>query len=109
MPDLSSLERRLATGRQARMDAEVLARQKSAELVALRNEALSFHRELELRVAERTAQLHESLELARSYAAKARAAALARSTFLANMSHELRTPLRAVVVAGVRRHRLWIE
>lgn len=97
MPDLTSLERQLASERQARLDAEELAERKSAELDALRSEALSFHRELELRVAERTAQLHDSLEIARSYAAKARAASLAKSSFLANMSHELRTPLHAIL------------
>ena len=50
----------------------------------------ALNRELEDRVAQRTAELSEALTRAEHFAA-------AKSGFLANMSHELRTPLAAIL------------
>ena len=55
------------------------------------------NRELESRVARRTAQLAEATEAAQAARATAEAASATKSQFLANVSHELRTPLTSVV------------
>jgi signal transduction histidine kinase len=55
------------------------------------------NRELEARVARRTAQLADATEEAVAARAAAEAASATKSTFLANVSHELRTPLTSVV------------
>jgi signal transduction histidine kinase len=55
------------------------------------------NRELESRVARRTAQLADATEEAIAARAAAEAASAAKSGFLANVSHELRTPLTSVV------------
>ena len=54
-------------------------------------------RELEVRVATRTAQLADATEEAIAARAAAESASATKSTFLANVSHELRTPLTSVV------------
>ncbi|MFL5749135.1 MAG: ATP-binding protein [Chloroflexota bacterium] len=55
------------------------------------------NRELEGRVARRTAQLAEATEEAQAARATAEAASASKSRFLANVSHELRTPLTSIV------------
>ena len=55
------------------------------------------NRELEARVATRTAQLADATEEAIAARAAAESASATKSTFLANVSHELRTPLTSVV------------
>jgi signal transduction histidine kinase len=55
------------------------------------------NRELESRVATRTAQLADATEEAVAARAAAEAASATKSTFLASVSHELRTPLTSVV------------
>ncbi len=55
------------------------------------------NRELEARVAMRTAQLADATEEAVAARAAAEAASATKSTFLASVSHELRTPLTSVV------------
>ncbi len=61
-------------------------------------EALAeYNRTLEQKVAQRTAELAESIEEARYAKAAAEEANKSKSLFLANMSHELRTPLNAII------------
>jgi signal transduction histidine kinase len=55
------------------------------------------NRELEARVARRTAQLADATQEAVAARAAAEAASATKSTFLANVSHELRTPLTSIV------------
>ena len=55
------------------------------------------NRELEARVAKRTAQLADATEEAQAARASAEAASATKSQFLANVSHELRTPLTSIV------------
>jgi signal transduction histidine kinase len=55
------------------------------------------NRELEARVATRTAQLADATQEAVAARAAAEAASATKSTFLASVSHELRTPLTSVV------------
>ena len=66
----------------------------NARLYAAIEEA---NRELEERVATRTAQLADATEGAIAAQAAAEAASATKSTFLASVSHELRTPLTSVV------------
>ncbi len=66
--------------------------------IHLRDEELEEHRKnLEEKVAVRTAEFREATERACTMAQQAEAANLAKSEFLANMSHELRTPLNAII------------
>jgi signal transduction histidine kinase len=69
----------------------------AVENARLYAELEASNRELEARVAHRTAQLADATEEAQAARAAAEAASATKSSFLANVSHELRTPLTSVV------------
>jgi signal transduction histidine kinase len=69
----------------------------AVENARLYGEIEEQNRELEARVARRTAQLADATEEAQAARAAAEAASASKSQFLANVSHELRTPLTSVI------------
>ena len=79
-------------GALAREFSEMAAdiREKSSQLQ-------SYNRELEDKVAIRTAELQEAKEAAEEAEESANLANQAKSEFLANMSHEIRTPMNAIL------------
>lgn len=99
---IERLEARVARERRAREEAEAIAERGMRDLWLV-------NRSLEERVAERTAELSQSVRAAR-------VAADAKEAFLAELGHELATPIHAViglvelidasVLGGEDRHRL---
>lgn len=63
----------------------------------LRREVEASRDQLEKRVAERTAELEQSLLSLRMARDAAEVASRAKSTFIANVGHELRTPMNAII------------
>ena len=62
-----------------------------------RDQVRQHHRDLEVQVDERTAELRRRTDEAVALARQAETANRAKSQFLANMSHEIRTPLNGVI------------
>jgi signal transduction histidine kinase/DNA-binding response OmpR family regulator len=67
------------------------------DLSNAKEDLAEYNRTLEQKVAQRTAELADSIEEARHAKAAAEEANKSKSLFLANMSHELRTPLNAII------------
>ncbi len=77
----------------------ILASQAAVSMANARlySELSGLNEELEARVEQRTAELRNTAQEARTHRHAAEEANAAKSEFLANMSHEIRTPLNAVI------------
>lgn len=91
-PTMSAFEKRFLRERSARKQAEKLLEHKSLELYQSNLELQKLANGLELKIAERTAELEEERN-------KALALSKAKSEFVATMSHEIRTPINGVIGA----------
>jgi len=80
---VARLERRLDRERRARTDAEQIAEDGLRSLY-------DANQELDQRILERTAELHQALDIAK-------AASDAKSVFLGQMSHQINTPLNGLL------------
>ena len=87
-----ALERRFQRERQARKQAEQLLESKSLELFESNQALQLLAKDLEQKVAERTAEAEQEKN-------KAIALSKAKSEFVATMSHEIRTPINGIIGA----------
>lgn len=90
--EASPFEKRFLRECSARKQAEKLLEHKSLELYQSNLELQELANGLEVKIAERTAELQEERN-------KALALSKAKSEFVATMSHEIRTPINGVIGA----------
>lgn len=90
--DVSPFEKRFLRERMARKEAEKLLEYKSLELYQTNLELQKLADGLEVKIAERTAELEEERN-------KALDLSKAKSVFVATMSHEIRTPINGIIGA----------
>ncbi len=89
------LENNLSRGAFTSERLEILSLLSSQMAISLEN--ARFYQDLEGKVAMRTRELEQEIQIRKRAEERAETANKAKSTFLANMSHELRTPLNAIL------------